>query len=68
MFYLDPYTCDLYINGLIDYEHKKRHTLKIIAVDLDPDNPLTSTVMKVKVNVIDENDMGPVRTLDKKCG
>ncbi|KAK7496158.1 hypothetical protein BaRGS_00012568 [Batillaria attramentaria] len=59
LFYLDPYTCELWINGLLDYEQKKGHTLKIQAYDLDPVAPLNSPVMKVYVRLLDENDMGP---------
>ncbi|KAK7101764.1 protocadherin Fat 4-like isoform X2 [Littorina saxatilis] len=59
LFYLDSFTCDLFINGLLDYEDKKAHNLKILAVDLDPVNGRSSKTMKVKVKVTDENDSGP---------
>ncbi|XP_076448613.1 cadherin-23-like [Babylonia areolata] len=59
LFYLDPYTCDLYVHGLLDFEQKKAHVLKVVAFDLDPDRPLQSEVMSVRVRLMDDNDNGP---------
>ena len=60
LFYMNPYTCDVYVNGLLDFESKKTHNLKIVATDNDPDNPKSSDVVTMKVSLIDENDSGPV--------
>ncbi|KAL8603768.1 hypothetical protein ACOMHN_024384 [Nucella lapillus] len=58
-FYLNPYTCDLYVNGLLDFEQKRWYGLRIQATDLDPDMPLKTNIIKVKIRVLDDNDHGP---------
>ena len=51
--------CELTLTSQLDYETTTSYTLTLIASDLDPNNPLTST-MTLSVSVTDVNEYPPV--------
>ncbi|KAK6194475.1 hypothetical protein SNE40_000103 [Patella caerulea] len=55
---LDSQSCELYINTLLDYETTKEYKVDILAWDLDPHNPRTTT-QQITINVLDVNDNQP---------
>ncbi|ESO89896.1 hypothetical protein LOTGIDRAFT_234028 [Lottia gigantea] len=59
IWYLDRGSCDLYLNGKLDYETKTSYTLILQAVDSGAP-PLTSDPESMVINVADVNDNYPV--------